>query len=103
MDESRKKLLIKMESIVGNECYNANIQNWGAHGAYEGEGREFRYPVTFIDENESKKKFRNVPLNIDNEMFAHGYYAFGANRLGIIKALEKILMHLEEEYDFKPN
>jgi len=29
MNEKRKRLLIELEMIVGNEFYNADIQNWG--------------------------------------------------------------------------
>lgn len=29
-------LLIKMEQIIGNECYNGNIQNYGPGGVWEG-------------------------------------------------------------------
>ena len=37
MNEKRKRLLIELEDIVGNEFYNANIQNWGPGGVFEGE------------------------------------------------------------------
>ena len=48
---SKKRLAVlrKLESIVANSCYNANIQNWGPNGAFYGEGRSFRYPITFTD------------------------------------------------------
>ena len=51
MDEKRKRLLIELEEIVGNEFYNANIQNWGPGGVFEGGGRGFRYAVTFQDKD----------------------------------------------------
>ncbi len=31
LNEKRKELLIKLEFLIGNECYNSNIQNYG-HG-----------------------------------------------------------------------
>ncbi len=43
-----RDILVRMEAIIGSECYNANIQNYSAWGAWEGEGRSFRYPVTYI-------------------------------------------------------
>jgi hypothetical protein len=49
MNEKRKRLLIALEKIVGNEFYNANIQKYGPGGVFEGEGREYRYPISFID------------------------------------------------------
>lgn len=55
MDEKlKKKILSEMESIIGNRCYNGNIQNWGAGGEWLGEGREFRYSIIFL-EKDSKR------------------------------------------------
>ncbi|MBZ9755261.1 hypothetical protein LB524_08180 [Mesorhizobium sp. ESP6-5] len=64
LTKARKTLLIKFESIIGNECYNANIQNWGPGGVFQGEGREFRYPITFRDEEGTKIKKRYVDENM---------------------------------------
>lgn len=41
-------ILVRMEAIIGSECCYANIQNDSAWGAWEGEGRSFRYLVTYI-------------------------------------------------------
>jgi hypothetical protein len=60
LSKARSLLLLELESIIGNECYNANIQNWGPNGVFEGEGREFRYPITFID-SDGKKDKRKYP------------------------------------------
>jgi hypothetical protein len=56
ISKTRMKVLLQLENIIGNECYNANIQNWGPNGVFEGEGREFRYPITFIDSRGNKVK-----------------------------------------------
>jgi hypothetical protein len=96
LDERRKRLLIKLESIIGNECYNANIQNWGPEGVFEGEGREFRYPVTFRDQEGNKFKKRCVNNDLPDETLLGGYYAFGANELHVVAALNKILDYLEK-------
>jgi len=61
ISEDRKRLLLVLEDVIGNECYNAKIQNWGPHGVFEGEGREFRYPVTFIEETKSNVR-RRTPI-----------------------------------------
>ncbi len=55
---SKKRLAVlrKLESIVANSCYNANIQNWGPNGAFYGEGRSFRYPITFTHTDGQKRK-----------------------------------------------
>ena len=97
----RMHLPLELESLVGNECYNANIQNWGPHGIFEGEGREFRYPITFINSEGKKVKRRNTDANIPAEMAITGYYAFGANQLQIIRALDKVVQYLERKHNLK--
>ena len=67
LSEKRKRLLLELENLIGNECYNANIQNWGPHGVFEGEGREFRYPITFIDSEGKKDKRRSTDATIPAE------------------------------------
>lgn len=95
-----KKLLIELEEIVGNECYNGNIQNYGSWGELESEGRQFRYPVKFYTGSGESKKW-TVPPSIPSEELITGYYAFGANELNIYRALYKIVSHLREEYGLK--
>ncbi len=98
MGTKRKELLIKMERIVGSECYNARIQNWGPNGVFQGEGRDFRYPITFRDETGEKIKKKVINNSTPTELLMDGYYAFGANELHIVKSLDKILSLLEKEY-----
>ena len=103
MDENlKKKILSEMESIIGNRCYNGNIQNWGAGGEWLGEGREFRYPIIFLENDLKKDKCWRSDPSMSMKRMRTGYYAFGANRLYIIQALEKIVENLEEKYQFKP-
>lgn len=97
-DEVRKKVLARMESIIGNSCYNGNIQNWGPNGEWYGEGRSFRYPITFIDNGKVKDKCYGINTNMPLNRMRSGYYAFGANQLYIISALESVLEYLETEY-----
>lgn len=80
--KSRAQLLARLEHIIGSNCYNGNIQNYGPGGFYEGSGRDFRYPLTMIDENGDKIK-RSYPATTDvsPQILSSGYYAFGANRL----------------------
>ncbi|QYY25464.1 hypothetical protein [Diaphorobacter sp. MNS-0] len=103
MDEKlKKKILSEMESIIGNRCYNGNIQNWGAGGEWLGEGREFRYPIIFLEKDLKKDKCWRSDPSMSIQRMRTGHYAFGANRLYIIQALEKILENLENKYQFKP-
>ena len=97
----KKALLSKMEAIIGNSCYNGNIQNWGANYARYCDGREFRYPITFVDDDQSKDKRYQSDPKMSHAHMRTGYYAFGANQLHIIDALEKIIDYLEVHHELK--
>jgi hypothetical protein len=99
LSTKRAKILAELEAIVGSSCYNGNIQNYGGGGTYEGEGRHFRYPLTMKGEAGEKytRKYAGDP-EPQPEILATGYYAFGANRLQIIEALDKVLRHLEAKH-----
>ena len=97
--EKRKTLLLELENIIGNECYNQNTQNWGPHGVFEGEGRELRYPITFVGADGIKLKRKSVDDSIPSAIAITGHYAFGANHLQIIRALNKVVAYLEEHYN----
>ncbi|WP_457811896.1 hypothetical protein [Sinorhizobium meliloti] len=90
-------LLIKMERIIGDECYNGKIQNYGPGGVWEGEGRSFRYPVKFLDGEETTKHW-TVPGNITPDVLMTGRYQFGSNELSIFRALAKIVEMIESDY-----
>jgi hypothetical protein len=98
ISKKRLQLLITLENIVGNECYNGNIQNWGPGGVYEGEGREFRFPITFNTEDGTKIKRRSVDENLPASVVMTGRYKFGANELNIIRALNKVVSYLENNH-----
>ena len=101
IDEKRAALLADLEYIVGNNCYNPKIQNYGPHGIYNGEGRSVRYPLTTLKEDGEPKKIRSKATSEAPEELATGYYAFGVNRLHIIKALDEVLRHLEKSQGLK--
>lgn len=95
-----RDLLVRMENIIGDECYNDNIQNYSSWGVWEGEGRSFRYPVTVLrGDNAEKRKFRFDDLLA--EELVTGHYKFGANELSIYRALIKIVDMLESDYGLK--
>lgn len=102
---TRRQLLIQLESILGNECYNGNIQNYGPGGVREAAGRSFRYPIMVRATDGSKTKVRGtfIPTTATDEMVKSGYYAFGANQLDVMAALEKMLQHLEKSYGLDLN
>jgi hypothetical protein len=99
--KKRAKLLAELEYLVGSACYNASIQNWGPGGAFEGEGRDFRYPLTVVGPEGDKKKVRYKADSDDPAKLVTGYYAFGANQLQIMMALDDVLRHLELNHDLK--
>lgn len=101
MTKKRAALLAELELVIGNNCYNGNIQNWGQGGAYYGEGRTFRYPLTTIDNEGNRKKSRGSARDLSAEALATGHYAFGANRLHIVTALDEVLRLLEERCGLK--
>jgi len=76
----KKRIIAEMESIIGNSCYNGNIQNWGSGGEWYGEGREFRYPITFLINGTEKNKCWSTNKSMSIKRMRTGYYAFGANR-----------------------
>lgn len=100
MNEKRKRLLIELEKIVGNEFYNGNIQNWGPGGVFEGEGRALRYPVTFRDADDKTIKTKNVDPALPGDTVITGMYRLGANELSIMRALDLVVSHLERGYGF---
>jgi hemoglobin-like flavoprotein len=95
-----KSLLIELEEIIGDECYNGNTQNYASWGELDSIGRKFRYPVNFYTDSAGKKEW-TVPLDVSSEELITGYYKFGANELNIYRALFKIVSHLREKYDLK--
>ena len=98
VNEKRKRLLIELEKIVGNEFYNGNIQNWGPGGLFEGEGRALRYPVTFRDKEDKTIKTKNVDPSLPANTVITGMYRLGANELSIMRALDLVVSHLESNY-----
>jgi hypothetical protein len=95
-----RDILVRMESIIGSECYNANIQNYSAWGVWEGEGRSFRYPVTYIRDGQEEKRKARVD-DLQPEALITGHYKFGANELSIYRALVRIVDMLEADYGLK--
>ena len=92
-----RDLLLRMEQILGAECYNAHIQNYSARGVWEGEGRSFRYPVTYVRQGGEEKR-RSRTDDLTAEELITGHYRFGANELGVMRALVRIVEMLRDEY-----
>jgi len=66
----------------------------------EGEGRSFRYPVTYIREGKEEKRKARVD-DLQPEALITGHYKFGANELSIYRALVRIVDMLESDYGLK--
>ena len=94
----RAALLERLEKIVGSNCYNGNIQNWGPNGVQYGEGRSFRYPLTTVAEDGQKRKYA---FDLSPKQLTTGHYAFGANKLNIITALDEVLRYLEKNHGLR--
>lgn len=100
LSDIRRELLVKLESIIGNSCYNANIQNYGPGGVRVSDGRAFRYPLSVRSPNGevAKVKSHSVPGSVPSSDLLSGYYAFGANQLDIMTGLDDILQYLERHH-----
>jgi hypothetical protein len=100
LSKTRRALLVQLETILGNECYNANIQNYGPFGSREADGRSFRYPLTVREHDGKTQKIRSysIPNSVSDEALRSGYYAFGANQLDVMSGIERILEFLEEKH-----
>lgn len=99
--EPIRSLLAEMERIVGSECYNGNIQNYSSWGVWEGEGRSFRYPASFVRGDRIEKRSGRT-ADLPAEQLITGHYRFGANELGIYRALIKIVDMLQRDFGFDP-
>ncbi len=104
------KMLHEIEYEIGSECYNGNIQNFGPGGVWEGEGRDFRYPVQFTNKEEVKEKYRGkfpYTKSSDGDMahcvlveyrYNSAHYAFGANQLYILRGVKHAIEMLEKRF-----
>lgn len=95
--DSIKPILLALEKVIGNACYNGNIQNYESWGEFESEGRWFRYPVR-IPRNGHIHKYKYVPSDVPALEMIDGYYAFGANEMAIFSALDDVLKYLEKHH-----
>ena len=105
------KLLHDIEYEIGSECYNGNIQNFGAGGVWEGEGRDFRYPVRFTNSDGEREKYKGkLPYTksssgelancvLGEERYSSGHYAFGANELYVFRGIRHALEKLEKRFN----
>jgi hypothetical protein len=104
------KLLHDIEYEIGSECYNGNIQNFGPGGVWEGAGRDFRYPVRFMNSEGEREQYRGkLPFTksttgdmahavLAEERYDSAHYAFGANQLYILRGIERALVQIEERF-----
>src|SRR5690606_11854876 len=97
MTGKRADLLSNLEWIVGNECYNSKIQNWGPNGMFIGEGRDFRYPLT-VTVDGAETKVRGSLSGFSAEAQMSGRYKFGTNELLIMRALDQVVIYLERHH-----
>lgn len=69
----RRYHLVRMQQILGIDCYYDNIQDCGSRGVWEGEGRSFCYSVTFIRNGKTEKRKQRT------EELITGCYKLGVN------------------------
>ncbi|MCW5237686.1 hypothetical protein [Verminephrobacter eiseniae] len=95
-----RDMLARMESIISSACYNPKTQNYGRRGERENDGRSYRYPVTYINGGQKDQR-KDKADDLPPEVLITGHYEFGANRLGIYRALVDIIYMLEADYGLK--
>jgi hypothetical protein len=100
LSSHRRELIAKLESLIGNECYNSHMRNYGPGGVRKSDGRGFRYPIWFRLQDGTKKKVKDyfIPEGISADSLRTGHYSFGANQLDIVAALERVLTYLEKHH-----
>lgn len=99
LTNKRAKLLAELAEIVGGNCYNGNIQNYGPGGIYEGQGRSFQYSLTYLDEKGDKRMMKYpTRAELSAQEISTGHFVFGANHLRIVRALDQVVTHLEEKH-----
>ena len=103
ISKARMKLLFDLEEIIANETYNPKTANHGSGGQRQEDGRRYRYPITFIDAQGNKDKRRVItPQAVPPPDIAMtGYYQVGVNELSIMRALKKVVEHLERKHNLK--
>jgi len=92
--KERRALLIELERVVGSQCWNGNIRN----GQWD-QGRKFRYPISFPQKK--GRRVRPVMSRISDATLLEGHYHFGANKLFIFRALNRVLKHLEKTHGIR--
>lgn len=99
INNSTIKLISELEYLIGHQCFNPN-----SYDGYTGEeGRTFRYPVVYINKNDTEVKTKAHVINCNEKSIHTMCYKFGSNHLYIGDALIKVLQYLEENYGIDIN
>jgi hypothetical protein len=97
-----RDLLIALEDIIGNECFNMNkSEPWERYGMLSPPGPRYRYPLSIGPD--SDLKVRSITPDINNCYLMSGRYTFGANQLDIFRGLYKALIYLQDNGYLKEN
>ena len=59
----------------------------------------FQYEWTVSDGSKQKVSSGTIPDSVSDDALRSGYYAFGANQLDVISALDRMLKYLEQHHD----
>ena len=107
VDKNLSKLICEIEYLIGSECYNPNSYD----GWNDVDGCDFRYPISFPNENGEYRKIRGKitdryiidEKDITPETVNYMKYRFGSNELYIGKGIINVLSFLEERYGISFN
>ena len=101
LSEATKQLLIKLEQMIGGNCYNTSAKNFSGRDELE-DGRWIRYPLT-IQLAGKPEKFSKLPHSslFKDEDFVRARYVTGTNHFFVMRGLVEVLHHLEENHGLK--
>ena len=92
-----RDILVRMEAIIGSECFNANIQTTapGASGRAKDAHSDTLSPTSATARRRSASRASMISRP---EALITGHYKFGANELSIHRALVRIVDMLKTDY-----
>ncbi|MEH6791119.1 hypothetical protein [Parasphingorhabdus sp.] len=96
-------LLVRMEEIIGRECYQNYRTNHNIWGEWYESGKghsSFRDLVTFIQDGKAQKHQSDV-ADLQREKLVDGLFELDTNALSIFRAMTRVIEMLEADYGFE--
>lgn len=98
MNKNRKRILQKLEAIVGSYASRKDAATTKKNSARD--LPKYRYPIMFTG-GRGEAKTKSISYEIDEEQILEGHYKFGTTNLFIMLALNEVLDYLEDNCDLE--